>query len=276
MLIMARSSNVHLTTLTFLRDYLHERPSLRTVRVCGMLILLVMLMVAFVPTSTSNWVSAVTLQFDQTNYPEHGNNHWFALNHAMPSKCFWHHPFNGAQEQPWSFQSQINPDAPFAYMALLGTYIWKLASLFRRRFSNNDYKHRHELPGDHMRPWYKDRPLRFLAKQAKRFAFKIDKLRREHQRTQHRPTTQLRFYTYSFVFRLNMITYSTTLAFFDFLTSFAASIWALGILLIWGNITVANVRNKALPRVHERENSWEFGQILPMTLLAGPIIAVVR
>ena len=140
------SSNVHLTTLTFLRDYLNERPTLCVIRIIGMFILLVLLLVAFVPTSSYNWVLSVTRGFDRSNYPSTGGEAWYALNFALPSRCFWHQPFNGAGIQPYWLTGRINPDAPFTYLALIITYIWKMIALARSRWkSTEDRKDRRKI-----------------------------------------------------------------------------------------------------------------------------------
>lgn len=244
-----------------------------------MLILLVMLMVAFVPTSTQNWVLAVTRQFDREHYPSNVGNDWYALNYAMPVTCFWHKPYNSAGPKIAWLKSTINPDAPFTYIALLFTYIWKMSSLLRKRFINQEgLKKRYDDTDLTRRPWFKDMPLAILSRQAKNTAFRIDEFRRAGMGSHlhNKSPTRLQFWWLSFWFRVILITYATSLALFDFLSSFIASLWALGLLLIWGSLEVANVRNKALPNVHALENSWEFGQILPMLLLVGPVIAVMN
>lgn len=50
------SSFTHLTTLTFLRRYLQERPALRTWRLLAMSLMLVLLSLALLPTGRSEWL----------------------------------------------------------------------------------------------------------------------------------------------------------------------------------------------------------------------------
>ena len=273
------SSNVHLTGLTFLRDYLNERPALMCLRLVGMMTLLGMLMVALVPTSTWNWIEATKLMFDQKNYPTDSGigQGWFATNLAMPSHCFWRKPFNGHGDVgPYLFTS-INPDAPFTYMALLVTYIWKMYALLTKRFVNpaDNTKHRKDQEGFRSRPpWVKNRVLRWLAMCAKRRSYKVHPLRKKEDRRRWMDTAK--FAWESFCFRVTLTTYATTLAAFDFLASFLASLWALLLLLLWGTLEVVNVRDKVLTSVHDQEKEWKFGQILPVALLAVPATAVVN
>ena len=50
------SSLTHLTTLTFLRHYLQERPAMRTWRLLAMSLMLVLLLLALLPTGRSEWL----------------------------------------------------------------------------------------------------------------------------------------------------------------------------------------------------------------------------
>ncbi|KAI9726498.1 MAG: hypothetical protein M1828_001320 [Chrysothrix sp. TS-e1954] len=276
------SSNVHLTTLLFMQDFLHVQPIILTIRVIGMLLLLCLLLVAFIPTSTWNWILAVTRVYDRNNYPTGPDigPHWYALNYAMPAHCFWHHPYDTHGKQPLGFADRINPDAPFAYLALMITYIWRIAILVR-----NKPKSRHDPednPEKHLTPfgkaYRKDMEyalqmilLKFYAHRAKGVAVRIQE--RLNNGTQTREFS-LKSTWYNTRFRFYCILYATTLAIFDFFHSFVASLWILLLLLFWGTFEIANMRNKALPQVHSALNQWQFGQILPMILLAIPLLAI--
>jgi putative effector of murein hydrolase LrgA (UPF0299 family) len=52
------SSNVHLTTLTLLRNWLHQNKPLLVARIIGMAILFVLLITALVPTVSYGWTLA--------------------------------------------------------------------------------------------------------------------------------------------------------------------------------------------------------------------------
>lgn len=240
-----------------------------------MLILLVMLMAAFVPTSSLNWVAAVTQRFDRTDYDTRG---WYALNLAMPVHCFWQSPFNGkgAQNNPDLF-SGINPDAPFTYLLLIVSYSWKVSSLIRNRprHSNNGVG-----PNDTAialeRTWFKRKVLRWLLRRVKIHAQGLRDMERHNSAPNRKMLRTMRITGAEIAFRLSLITYTCSLAAYDFITSFLASIWVLILLLVWGTLEIVNVRSMADKGVHNEEDKWGFGQILSMVLLAAPLIAMIN
>ena len=267
------------------------RPIVLKVRVTGMLILLILLLVAFIPTSTWNWILAVTRVYDRNNYPDDGGPFFFALNYAMPVKCFWHRPYDTHGEQPEGFRDKINPDAPFAYLALLLTYTWRIYILVSRR-PERDLDEESKLSGTVLTPFSKDWrvprgletrgldyrvqmwQLKFYARRAKVIAEQIQV--RVDQKKQTRKGFSPVSIWYNLRFRFYCILYATTLAVFDFFRSFVAALWILLLLLLWGTFEVANVRNKALPETHAALDQWQFGQILPMILLAVPLLAIAQ
>ncbi len=75
------SSVTHLSTLTNLRGYLKARGSLRILRVTCMLLLLILLVVALLPTGLSNWpvLNPYTAEFFEP----------FAWQPGIPAKCYF-------------------------------------------------------------------------------------------------------------------------------------------------------------------------------------------
>jgi hypothetical protein len=72
------SSSVHLSALSILAPVLKERPALRIWRLTGMLVLLVLLVVALIPTTSNDWGLIMW------NGMAHGNSGW-----GVPAVCFW-------------------------------------------------------------------------------------------------------------------------------------------------------------------------------------------
>lgn len=249
-----------------------------------MLILLVLLMVAFVPTSSRNWIFAVTQAFDRNNYPTmtHSglmtDDHWYFLNFAMPVKCFWHSPFNGRDVPEDSLLSDsINYDAPFTYLLLIVSYVWKVTSLLKAPHHYVSGKGTTSQKGRRLQQaWFKRRVLGWLLYRTKRHAHQVHTARLERRKLGGRLSQGPKLVGSELAFRLALITYAGGLAAYDFLASFMASMWILTLLFIWGTLEIVNVRNKALGEVHEEEKRWGFGQVLPVVLLAAPLIATAN
>lgn len=72
------SSSVHLSALSILAPILRERPALRIWRLVGMLILLVMLVIALIPTAGNDWGLITWAGM------AHANSGW-----GVPAICFW-------------------------------------------------------------------------------------------------------------------------------------------------------------------------------------------
>lgn len=110
------SSGTHLITLSFLRVYLREYPKLRIWRLCGMLILFVMLFIAIVPTGGNNWYKLIYL--DEQALGGGGS--------SVPAACFWNRKFWGG----WRWEGA------FTYILLVSNYAIRAGALFE---SNEQY-----------------------------------------------------------------------------------------------------------------------------------------
>lgn len=106
------SSSVHLSALTMLGEYFRKRPAVLGWRIVGMLVLLVLLLVALVPTASNLW--ALWWGPNQEKYDERTS--W-----AIPARCFFF--------KTWG--EGVNPDAPLAYLILITSYVWKIGALFK-------------------------------------------------------------------------------------------------------------------------------------------------
>lgn len=156
----------------------------------------------------------------------------------------------GVRANCYFFQSHgqgINPDAPAGYVLLLVSYAWKVGGLFGG-------------PRGNFRRWARG-PVeglmeRFLHKQA---ALVSEGCRK---RLGWRYTAVMALY----------VTWVST---FELLSSFAASLHLSWIGLIFGTIQIA------VPRAqnswwNSKENTWGFGQIVPLVLLIQPLGAVLE
>lgn len=96
------SSSVHIASLTVLRDVLNKNPTLRNVRVAGMLIFLALLSVATWPT-----------RFD------FGGS-------FIPAKCLWSSSHSASRHIRWT----MDPNWVLTMVMLIIAYVWKLSQLF--------------------------------------------------------------------------------------------------------------------------------------------------
>jgi hypothetical protein len=123
------SSSVHLSALTMLGEYFRKRPAVLGWRIVGMLILLILLLVALVPTASNLW--AIWWGPDSEKYGERTS--W-----AIPARCFFFKTWGGG----------VNADAPLAYLILITSYIWKIGALFKS--SRNLFHRRVRGPYEYM------------------------------------------------------------------------------------------------------------------------------
>ncbi|KAK5155185.1 hypothetical protein LTS14_006140 [Recurvomyces mirabilis] len=125
------SSNVHLTTLSFLRDYLRHNTLLRRFRLVGMALLVILLIVALVPTISNFWTA--TLYAKTSGIIP---SCWTA---QLPVWCT-----TGSEAQALGLAvfeagdsylidgpglGDVNPDAVVSYIILVGGFLWKAGNL---------------------------------------------------------------------------------------------------------------------------------------------------
>lgn len=104
------SSAVHIASLTVLRDVLNKNPTLRNLRVAGMLALLALLAVAM-------WLTRSTAYF-------------IASDKGLPARCLWK-----SEQMPRTYTLGIillpvDPNWVITMVMLLFAYVWKLSQLF--------------------------------------------------------------------------------------------------------------------------------------------------
>ncbi|RMY35816.1 hypothetical protein D0865_13805 [Hortaea werneckii] len=150
---------------------------------------------------------------------------------------------NRRPEQREVFQD-VNIDSPFSFAILILGYVWKLGQLYNgsRTWSKK---------------WLRCVPEWLLERAA------IHELRSQHSWPFG---SRLRY-------RIIMLVYVPMVAWFEFLESFAASLWLLLLGLIWGSMQIFLPRNSAPSHVIREESVWGFGQILPLLFLLQPAAA---
>ena len=242
------SSGTHLITLSVLRTYLREKHILRAVRVAGMLVLFVMLCIAILPTGSQTYYSIINGKlFDKSPayfYYFNSNGSFLVEPSAcgVPSACFWRHKYwNG-----WRW------DAGLSLLLLVSNYTVRAAALFEsgEAFFNRNIRDR------------------LLGKIGKALDRKVQLIRDRGTHQQKASWVQLQSY------RSYLATYAVTLASLELYSSFLAPLlWAL-LNLVWGSLQLLNPRT-ALAKQGQiaEENTFGFGQIIPLMLLALPLVA---
>lgn len=229
------SSGTHLITLSVLREYLREKSILRLSRVAGMFILFVMLFIAIVPTGSQNYYAIIS-----------GTDYFFGYNDflatGLPSACFWNQEYWSG----WRWNVGVS------YVFLISSYIARAAALF-------------ESSEAYFRRSIRDRLLGKLEEALDRNVKHI--LDRTAHGRKASWAQKLCYHTY-------LATYAVTLASLELYSSFLTSmLWVL-LSLVWGSLQLLIPRTELAGQgLIAEENTFGFGQIVPLMLLALPLVA---
>ncbi|KAF2479645.1 hypothetical protein BDY17DRAFT_304332 [Neohortaea acidophila] len=235
------SSVVHLTSLTYLRYYLRERRALRVWRLAGMSALFCLLFAALYPTTGLDWECNVSSSLS--------NSHAKCLPIQFPARCYWTRPPSRLQELANASGvcpggNSVSLDGVVSYLLLGITYLWKAVMLF-------------DSAEKRVKRWSSISPLRASEKLIKRIIL-------------GRPSRLRRL-----LYPVTTSVYVITLAVFELAGSFAGSLWIINASLIWGTMLLVTPRIVLQhSNATEQENVWQFGQILPVLLLAGPLLTM--
>jgi len=224
------SSSVNLTALTVLGQFFEEHKPVFYWRLAGMLILLVLLLVALVPTTSNGWAIWAT---KQGNVNERTG--W-----AIPARCYF---LRGVHD------GRVNADAPLSYVLLISSYVWKLGSIS---------KHSRSVFVQYIR----GPPERFLESM----------IQRDHSGDFTTITNTRRRTLKHYV---SMVLYIDFLVIFEFAASFAASLWVSVIGLAWGTVQIIVPRYQNAS-FSQGDDSWTFGQLVPLILMVQPIGAMLE
>ena len=235
------SSNVHLSTLTHLREYFQASPTLRTLRFVGMMTLLIMLYMALVATISFSWAAntvarnicasaeyCALLQFRAQDF-------WFSTSR-----------YNGT--------FNVSPQSVISYVLLTLTYISKVILLFNA--SSRKCNH-----------YLRRAPLSCL-----------ERLIQCQYNNQATAQSQNRFRRmFKLLYRCALAAvYIFYLALSDLITSFAMSLSILLVGLVWGSLQLFIPRSQLPSCVSVVLNGWSYGQILPLIFLALPLFAIMN
>ena len=238
------SSNTHLTAISLLQIEFRENRNksiARNLRLVGMVFLGVFLLVALVPTTAYNWLLIMTQSTGAASAA--GRSHGTEISPAaIPAHCFWQPLYSGGR----------TADAAWSFIILVLSYVWKGLLLFQRSHRAVKDVCRHRVL----------QPLQRSLDDLERF------VRQSRQRENHRWLV-LRF---KIVFCL----YLAAWAVFELAQSFVVSLWICGGGLVWGSFQILVPRRRLPAQALEAETSWSFGQILPVMLLAVPIMSFAQ
>jgi hypothetical protein len=106
------SSSVHLSALTLLSPYLQQHRGIMAWRLTGMFVLLILLLVALVPTVSYDWDTALPQSGVVTDDGKSGM--------GVPARCFFGETYSPG----------VNPDALISFGILIASYVWKFGGVF--------------------------------------------------------------------------------------------------------------------------------------------------
>ncbi|KAL8947320.1 MAG: hypothetical protein Q9222_006386 [Ikaeria aurantiellina] len=234
------SSNTHLTAVSLLQKEFRENKEkvvTRRLRLGAMAFLGLLLLVALVPTASYNWAAIITR--NQQKGHAYAVFHKTAVSSAsMPARCFWLRQYSGG----------LTPDAAWSFIILVLSYLWKGSLLFR--------------PTQHFLKVTCRRVI--LGPLQKRLDQIVASLLRGGSKARLRVTLH-----YKFVLSIYVVVW----ALFELAQSFVTSLWICGGGLLWGSLQIMIPRHFLPSDMQDTESAWTFGQVLPIMLLAIPILS---
>ncbi|KAL8919767.1 MAG: hypothetical protein Q9208_006633 [Pyrenodesmia sp. 3 TL-2023] len=238
------SSNTHLTAISLLQTDFRENRNgslARRLRLGGMVFLGVFLLIALVPTTAYNWLAIIT--------QSKGTGRVLTRPHkpelspaGVPARCFWQPLYSGGR----------TADAAWSFIILVTSYVWKGLLLFQRsqKFVKASCRH-------------------WVLQPLQRSLDHLVTLVRQHRRRENYRWIVLRYKTI-------LCVYVAAWAIFELAQSFVMSLWICGGGLVWGSFQILVPRQRLPAQTLEAEDSWIFGQVLPIMLLALPILSFAR
>lgn len=235
------SSNTHLTAVSLLQTEFREnknKSTARRLRIAGMALLGVMLLVALVPTTGYNWLAIITRSRRRGHTYDSAFRETTLSSAGIPARCLWQRQYSGG----------LIPDVAWSFIILIFSYLWKGLLLFRpsQRFLTLSSRQKMQGP---------------IQRRLDNIAATLAQDRRKPRRW---PVLQ---------YKLTLCLYLAVWALFELAQSFVMSLWICGAGLVWGSFQILEPRRTIPSQTLDSENSWTFGQILPVLLLLVPILS---
>ena len=151
-----------------------------------------------------------------------------------------------------SWGDGVNPDAVLGFLILFISYAWKVGGLFDGICSAYQRWIRHPFQ------WSFEKLLTFTAR---RYI------------SAHAQNHRTRFGRL-LLYRIVVAIWVPYVAVFETLGSFSTAIWISCLGLIFGTLQIAIPREQNQPLLGDNENTWGFGQLVPLILLIQPFSVV--
>ncbi|KFA62590.1 hypothetical protein S40285_10344 [Stachybotrys chlorohalonatus IBT 40285] len=243
----------HLSALSFLRRYFHLRPAARSWRLCLMTALVIMLIVAFIPTGHfyyywSDDTDAIDWEDGYAEWdlgdriiPADRGLEWIRPRYVLassPAICFY--KTGGSVNE---YVSMI-----FSVCLLAYGYFIRAAKLFQSSSTGLGF---------------------FLHAKVDRFQ---QVMLRTWARLLHRmkPEVALRVAAWAIPFQTSL--YFVLKMILDLYSSTVIEMLSLAMSALWGTLRLTALRSVGNPA----DNDWTFGQILPLLLMAAPLMPMVE
>lgn len=151
-----------------------------------------------------------------------------------------------------SYGDGVNPDAVLGFLILLISYGWKVGGLFEGVCSSYQRWIRHPIQ------WAFESLLTLTARK-----YLTTHIRKDTNRI-----------AWLFAHRIVVAVWVPYFAVFEALASFSMAIWISCLGLVFGTIQIAIPRTQNESILGENENTWGFGQLVPLILLIQPFSVV--
>ena len=239
------SSGTHLVTLTVLRNYLRDNAVLRTWRIIGMSIIFILLTVALFPTTAGNW-GELAMGWDLGLEIGYGGQNPTG-SAIIAAQCFWE-PSNWGSSNSgggWNSYSLVS------YIFLLSSYIARASALFAQG-------------EEFFRKWLRQKPGYLVKRGLDRLDLLAASRPKRFRWVWRAPHTGL------------LAVFTLALATYDLYASFIASMLYLFLVLFFGSWQIFVPRAFIPSQMLEAENSFGFGQIIPLLLLTLPLLTLLE
>lgn len=161
-----------------------------------------------------------------------------AFSTICTARCLWQRQYSGC----------LIPDAPWSFIILIFSYLWRGLLLFRPSHRFLKLSCWGNMQG----------PLQRL----------LDRIAATLAQDGRKPRRWL-----ILQYKLTLCLYLAVWALFELAQSFVMSLWICGVGLVWGSFKILEPCRTIPSQTLNTEDSWTFGQVLPVLLLLVPILS---